>query len=258
MNKINHFYISYPGNKRKEICKLYDKLNFDDIEFIIEPFSGSCAISCYIAMINPKKYKYILNDINHYFKEMNDILTNEEKLINFENEINKELENLTDKTYYNEYVKKKDIYGWFIKNKYYRIRPGLFHMKDNLKKIDLKKCLIYHFFNNEDIEYSSIDAITVYEKYCNKSNSMIFLDPPYLNSCLTLYSNIVNPLNIYEYLFNNKISNNEAKIYLILENNWIIKLLFQNEDKYEYDKKYSVNFAIKTEVKHILIYNKNL
>jgi hypothetical protein len=45
----NHFYIAYFGNKRKEITGLYPYLDFTDINTIVEPNAGSCAISFYIS-----------------------------------------------------------------------------------------------------------------------------------------------------------------------------------------------------------------
>ena len=62
----NHFIIAYPGNKRQEVEIIYKNLDFNNITTIIEPFCGSCALSYYISTIHPKKYKYILNDLDHY------------------------------------------------------------------------------------------------------------------------------------------------------------------------------------------------
>ena len=60
-------------------------------------------------------------------------------------------------------------------------------------------------------------------------------------------------MNIYEYLYHNNITQEKAKVYLILENMWIIKLLFQhNNILFEYDKTYE---ASKKKTTHILISN---
>ena len=251
--KQNHFYIPYPGNKRKEVPLIYDQLFFDNVKYIIEPFCGSAAFSFYISVMQPKKFNYILNDKEKYLKEMYEIIIDKEKLDQFENVINRELENLLIKENYNNYTKRKDIYGWFIKNKYYSIRPGLFHNKTSLKNIDIKKTLIYKFFTTENILFSCEDGLDIYKKYCNDDQNMIFLDPPYINKCNTFYSNQI--VNIYEYLFKNDIRDQKAKIYLILENNWIIQLLFNGYNKIEYDKTYTVNFSKNTKVKHVFISN---
>jgi len=71
-------------------------------------------------------------------------------------------------------------------------------------------------------------------------------------SCNDFY--LQSNANVYEYLSLNKISNEKAEIYLILENVWIIKLLFKDLIKYEYDKKYTGYNKRKTT--HLIIYNK--
>ena len=47
-----HFYITYPGNKRSEMKGLYPYLDFTNIDTIVEPFAGSCAVSFYISQQN--------------------------------------------------------------------------------------------------------------------------------------------------------------------------------------------------------------
>ena len=79
-----HFYITYPGNKRKEMAGLYPYLDFTNISTIVEPYAGSCAISFYISQ-QKSGLTYILNDNNPYLKEMYEILIDEEKTENFEN-----------------------------------------------------------------------------------------------------------------------------------------------------------------------------
>ena len=74
----NHFYIPYPGNKRKEMKGLYPYLDFTNIDIIVEPYAGSCAISFYISQ-QKSGLTYILNDNNIYLKELYEILIDEEK-----------------------------------------------------------------------------------------------------------------------------------------------------------------------------------
>ena len=96
------------------------------------------------------------------------------------------------------------------------------------------------------------DALKVYEQFKNNERCMIILDPPYILTYNDFYFD--NRINIYEYLNKNNISNEKAKIYLILENIWIIKLLFQNNFiLFEYDKQYVLS---KKQTSHILISNK--
>ena len=112
----------------------------------------------------------------------------------------------------------------------------------------------FNFIKNEDVELLNDDAINIYEKYNNSNKNVIFLDPPYLNSCNLYYYYNDAKVNIFEYLYNNNIKNYNSKIILILENIWIIKLLFnENYDKKEYDKKYNSKNSKLT--KHIIISN---
>ena len=50
----NHFIFSYAGNKRNESENILEKINFNNIETIIEPFCGSSAISFHISTLKPK------------------------------------------------------------------------------------------------------------------------------------------------------------------------------------------------------------
>ena len=77
------------------------------------------------------------------------------------------------------------------------------------------------------------------------------MDPPYVKTCNDFYEN--QSMNIYEYLYYNKINNMKAKIYLILEQMWIINLLFHENNKISYDKKY--NCIGKRKTVHLIIKN---
>jgi len=81
----NHFYISYSGNKRNEVVEIYDNINFENVDTIIEPFCGTSAISYYIWLKHPNM-KFILNDSNIFLKEMYDIFQDDELINEFENE----------------------------------------------------------------------------------------------------------------------------------------------------------------------------
>lgn len=253
----NHFYISYAGNKRNEVKELYNNINFNNITTIIEPYCGSCAMSYYISL-NKKNLKYILNDNNVFLKEMFEIIKDDEKLKKFEEDYKYTMTNIIiNKETYKEYLKDKnnnDLLRWFIKNKVYQIRAGLYPMpnKKIIKEIDLKKYPIYDFFKNNDIEFLDIDGLTCYEKYKDNENNLILIDPPYLSSFNAFYE--TPSFKIYEFLHNNNIDYEKAYIILILEKMWIIELLFKDSNiKCIYDKLYQPN---KKQTKHIIIDNR--
>ena len=242
----NHFVISYTGNKRAEVETIYKKLNFDDIETIIEPYCGSSAISYYISLQQPKKYKYILNDADTFLIELYNILSDKDKLLIFEKEINEIAKTLTTKIIYDEYVKNnrnKNIKGFYIAYKIYNIRPGLFPLDYVYKYIDIVKCPIINFLQTENIELMNIDAITLINNNLNKSNVIIICDPPYIstNNSDYNYANITGPINIYEWsnkLFNESKKKIKCHFYIILEENWITTLLYKKLNKFKYEKKY--------------------
>lgn len=249
-----HFYIPYFGNKRKEMTDLYPYLDFKNINTIVEPYAGSCAISFYIAQ-QKSGLTYILNDNNTYLKLMYEILIDEEKTKIFENEFNDVLKDIKTKEQYCEITKQKSLIGWLIRHKYYNIRPGLcpfgYNGKETLNPIKLESYPIVQFFRNNKIIFLCEDAIKVYEQYKNNKKCMILMDPPYISTCNDFY--LDHNMNIYEYLYHNDIAKQKAKVYLILENIWIIKLLFQkNFMLFEYDKTYEVS---KNKTTHIIISN---
>jgi len=253
----NHFFIAYAGNKREEVNIIHDYIKpklTPSITTIIEPFCGTSALSYYISTLYPKKYKYLLNDNNKYLIELYKICKNNNKINKFIKNVLKLLDKI-DKDKYNEIIKKDTVEAWYIKHKIYCIRAGLF--PNDGKEIPMiksihkfKECSIIKFIQNEDIEFKNIDAIDLIEQN-NNEYSLIFLDPPYLNSCNTLYK--CPTINIYEYLNKNKIHNMHATIILCLEDMWIIRLLFsENNFSDTYDKQYQMG---KKKTNHIIITN---
>lgn len=251
----NHFFIAYAGNKRNEVESLYNEIKdkLDNIEYIIEPFCGSSAFSYYLSTKHPKKFKYILNDNNKHLINLYDVGSKEEeldKLILKLNEFSKD----NNKEKYNKIIKEDKFENWFYKNKLYCLRPGFYpsdikRQKTNFSNI--KKVPIIKFLMEEDIELYEEMGEDIIELYKNNTKALIFIDPPYLNSCNDFY--LDSKVNIYEYLSINTIDKMEATILLCLENNWIIKLLFNNFIKSFYNKQYEYS---KKNTTHLIISNK--
>ena len=93
---------------------------------------------------------------------------------------------------------------------------------------------VYNFYKNAKIEFYNLDGLEIYEKYKTDNKNLIILDPPYLIYGDDFYLDC--KINIYEHLYNNDIKKEKAKIYLILEDNWIIKLFFNKNIIQSYDK----------------------
>lgn len=134
------------------------------------------------------------------------------------------------------------------------MRAGLYPTAKNFKPDCWKKFLnspIIDFIRNANIIFLNKDAIGVYDEYKVKKNCLIFLDPPYLSSVNSWYSDPT--INIYEHLMDNDINREKATILICLENFWVIRLLFRGKKFIVYDKKYEIS---KKKTEHILIINK--
>ena len=147
--KRNHFLIAYAGNKRTEVENIYKQMSgiINDITTIIEPFCGSSAVSYYISLQHPLKFKYILNDNNINLVKLYEIARDpvllDELIIKLNImsiDINKEK--------YLTFAKNLNIFeNWLYINKIYCLRAGLFP-NDGRKIVDfnsLKKCPIINF-----------------------------------------------------------------------------------------------------------------
>ena len=247
----NHFYIPYVGNKRQEVERLYEVIDFTDITTIIEPFCGSCAMSYYIST-KKTGLKYILNDNSPYLKDMYEIMLDDDKIKKFENDYSNLFIDM-DKEKYNILVKQEGVLYWFLRHKYYQLRHGLYPATPKRKTIDLKSFPIYNYFKNNDITFLTTDGLELYKKYNNCKNNLILLDPPYINSWNKLYKSPT--LNIYDYLKNNNIDNCNSYVILIVENISKIQELFSNNKILTtYNKMYSMGRQKQTE--HVIISNR--
>ena len=252
----NHFFIPYSGNKREEVEHIYNSIKdrLNEIEYIIEPFCGSSAFSYYLSTLHPKKFKYILNDNNNLLIELYNISKDEIKYNKLINDMNMLFKNIKTKSDYDKIVKQNNLEGYLLGNKLYAIRPYLYPINkiDGFKGFDYMKTVhILDFIRNENITFTSKNALEIYDMYKTNNKALIFLDPPYLGCDNSFYKSPSS--EIYEYLFNNDIEKEKAYICLCLGNIWIIRLLFKNKKFITYEKKYQTT---KKKIEHIIILNK--
>jgi site-specific DNA-adenine methylase len=243
----NHFIFGYAGNKREEVEKIYEETDLTDIKNIVEPFSGTCALSYYISTLHPKKFTYHINDNNKHLIELYKILKSKTKTNKLNKDYNKIAKTLNKEIYNNL---DKSMIGYLIHSKIYSIRAGLFPLDYKYKEIDFNSYPIVKFLRTEKIIITNIDGSELLQRYMNDKSSFIFLDPPYLMACNDFYN--CPTVNIYEYMCNNDIHNYKCKFISVLEDNWIIKLLFKGKNMVEYDKLYQ---GSKKKTKHLLIKN---
>ena len=248
----NHFFYPYVGNKREEVEHIYNLLDLNNINTIVEPFCGSCAVSYYIWSQNKdKNYKYILNDLDSNLINLLKSIRNCEYK-DIENEVNKMREEILEyennmieaKTIYLKHVKSGKLSGYILGHKYYKLRSFCFPLNELNKfnkKLDLSIAPIYDFLKNANIELYNEDANKIIDDNDNEQ-SLIFLDPPYIVSCNDFYSTDTgeNICNIYEKLYYYKLKNYKSKIIICHENNWLFKILFREylDGETEYNKNY--------------------
>jgi site-specific DNA-adenine methylase len=246
---MNHFYISWPGNKRAEFKHIEKYVIDTGIEVICEPFCGTAAFSYYMSKKYPKKFKYILNDTDQYLIELYKICKDIDKRNKKSAELKTIIEGIKNKT---DYLSLTGFNRWYIHHKSYCIRPGLYPKDKKINNnIDLSGVAMSSFLDSENVELRLADGVQLISEFKNDDKVFMFIDPPYLNTYNDFYMD-KSGLNVYEWFFKNNINSFRCKTMLVLENNWIINFLFGANVKARYGKKYQTS---KKNTEHLIITN---
>jgi len=254
----NHFLFSYCGNKRNETKNFLDIVKLDNITNIIEPFCGSSALSYSVWLNsgeNKDKYNYYLNDTDDRLIQLYNIMKNE-TVEHIEEEVNKIIQSINNKEEWNQKLKSDhDIYHFIFFKKYsimsrYGFPPLDIGKIKKTFKITKETKEFIEFIKQPYVYISNNDWLDVFDKYKDDEKTLFIVDPPYIQLCNDFYTS--NKLNMYQYFYDNKIENFKSKIYLILEDNWMIRLLFNKHVVSQYSKKYGIT---KKQTNHIIIYN---
>lgn len=250
---MNHFITAYAGNKRSEYKHL--KLNFQDVKNIVEPFCGSSAISFNIWKEHGDTFTYHLNDNSDELMRLYDCMRTQ-TAETIEEEINKLKDSVKDKETYNAIASKKEhtVYEYIYLHRYYGLRAGLYHEKRCYTncpfKLNKEQRLFMDFIKSPCVSITKQDWTEPFNKFADDKATLLLFDPPYVSSCNMFYQN--KSTNVYEFFYINPIDNFEAKIYFILEDLWIIRLLFGKFVKSSYDKSYNISKKLTS---HIIISN---
>lgn len=259
--------LPYIGSKRLDLPFFKDFIP-NDMNEIIEPFGGSGYLSLYLFSMN-NNLKCIINDTDkeliNFFKNIkehkNELIEKYNNLLDFKNkeEYNKIIDN----------YKKIEIPStlddavlYLFYNKVYNMRRGLYPTSKKINKISIDKYKTF-FDWLKNTTFTNFDYKEVFEKYIKikKTNSFIFLDPPYFDSHNREYSshkesaddnnNVLDNtkvfIDIVDYLKNNKI-----KKMLIINKNAITEYIYKKYIKGEYEKLYQMT---KKKTKHLIICN---
>ena len=248
----NHFITPYIGNKRGEVERIYEYIKDDikKVKTIVEPFCGTSAMSYYISTLHPNKYKYILNDNDEKLIELYNIMKDKKRLKKFEKKVNELAKTIDSKDKFLQIKKYDTIEAYYVLQKIYHLRPGMYDLNYIYKYIDIRGCPIVSFLHSEDVEIRQGSGDDIVKEMRDDKRAFVFIDPPYLISCNGFYNDPAG--NIYEYFVKNKLDDMRAKICLVLEVNWIILLLFDGYIKLEYPKAYNMS---KQKTMHCLISN---
>lgn len=250
---MSHFYFSYQGNKRQEMK--YINIDFDNYDIIIEPYAGSCSFSHYLYFNKGLKNKeYIINDIDsNLIKLFNDIKQSGSKkyydycndfLLKYKEETKEAIEDFKNK------IKNKEnsLLDYFFYNKIYNFHKGKFPTRGFGKKLK-ENTQTDEFYKKAHIY--NVDAFEIIEKYKDNHKALIFLDPPYFNSCNNNYimnNDILKDENnniIYEdgtklYIdLLDLYKGSKCKLFMIINGNSILNYLYRDYITNKYIKKYA-------------------
>jgi site-specific DNA-adenine methylase len=182
------------GNKTTELKLLLPIIEpqINEKSIFVEPFCGSCVVS--YAIFKKNKIKFHINDLDKNRIDFYLNMRDEEKrneLYNIEKEI---VEQGSEKYY--EVIKKgiqkavmNEYIPFVISRRIHSFRIGLF---PTTKKIILKEISEgwVDFFQSSKI--SNNDFRIIMKDYKNNENAFLYLDPPYMDSFNSCYSDYYN------------------------------------------------------------------
>lgn len=174
------------GNKDREMNIIKDNLpDLNNIDTIIENFGGTFALIRYLINELNLSKNYIVNDNNENLILMYKYLIDEDNNNKCIEKIKKKIVDI-DKEKYNKIVKKKNFFSFLFSNMFYYRRPGVYP-KEGIKQRQYLYDKINYFLNYKNINFMSLDAYDLFEKYKDDERCFIFMDPPYFLSENTTY-----------------------------------------------------------------------
>lgn len=248
------FYFAYVGNKRNELKYIENILpDMTNIHIIVEPFGGSVVFSRYLFdKYHDKKYMiYDIDDDLVYF--CNEFYKNDNNIINKSKEL---IQNTKTKDDFLKIINSIDRNKEDFLEKYlyyktcYDLRAGLYPLKKGFptyKGLLKNKDKINEFFMRN--KYIKQDFKQTLEQYKNNKDSLIFIDPPYVNS---KGNNCYNQSSIeWEYIYD-FMNECKCKVILVVNDDFFMKIAFKKYKVFSYEKKYEMS---KMTTKHNIFYN---
>lgn len=217
--KKNHFIFGYAGNKRREVDDIVQNTPLNNVTTIVEPYCGTSALSCYLSILHPNRFVYHLNDNDSKLIELYEILKDPIKTKQLEDDYNECIKDMT-KEKYHSIIDSGAMLGYILARKHYYMRVGAYSTTRQPTKGSFINSIIVKFLQTENVKITNIDGESVMKDYISQSDTIIYLDPPYLKtSNKAYYNNCSNLFSIYKYLETDDIKNYKSKIYLhVLKN----------------------------------------
>jgi site-specific DNA-adenine methylase len=246
---VNTFYFSYEGNKRREYKTIEPFLpKASSIKYFVEPFAGSASVAYIYSKNNPKsKITYVVNDIDTQLIKFYESIQ-KGKLKNYINFVNRNL----DSEAFNRIKNKKNpnVNEQFYRKKVYNLHMGINPFNDSSKKtvrhINISKFKDRETFDKKAI-LSNLSYNDIFESFKNKQNAFLFIDPPYLNSSNRDYSSFKTNVTDKNVIIDNTkiyidildfMNTCKCKVMVVINSNSIMKYIFQDYIKFEYQKTY--------------------
>jgi site-specific DNA-adenine methylase len=194
--------ISFSGSKVNRIREIEEKIKDKNYKRVVEVFGGSCSISNNLKRDNIVQ-EAVANDYDHYFNNFENNLSYKEKLVNQLIELGfvksknalpktqqEKLQNLVIKIQDN-----KGLLRYLSKNFVFSARRNAGDIKVSdfcyfTNELSIKQD--YDFYINlKNIHLDSLDYKDFIQKHIkhNDRNTLVILDPPYLNSSQKQYNN---------------------------------------------------------------------
>lgn len=149
-----------------------------------------------------------------------------------------------------------DLLHWFYTKKCFQFRPKLFPSRQVGKAFVRTKGheLVDAFLKLDTVSIACQSYVATLEQHNAREKTMLFLDPPYLDSCNLTYCNVTNELGdgtaFYRDIKKLVESNCGAVVLCVLNDNALLSLVFENHIKHKYAVTYG-NTGKKTH--HVVI-----
>lgn len=250
---------SFSGSKVNRVREIKELIKNKKYKRVIEVFGGSCCISNNLKRDNLIEVA-IANDYDHYFDNFEDNMIYKEKLIDQLMELGfvksqkplskdkrEELQNLIKEIQDNKnllrYLAKNFVYSSRRSSNDINVFDFCYFMSELSTKYDKE-----FYINLKNVHLDSLDYKDFIKKYStfNDRDTLIILDPPYLNSFQTQYSN-----EIYFGL-----SETIGLLHTMKElKNDFIFFNMKEKDSVDLLNLFGFNFTYNTKIAHISGYN---